>query len=130
MRWGRVLVGVLGLHLVVSVAHGSVHGLAPVPQPPWQQALVLTTVFVGPIAGVALVRRGHPLGVGLFTVSMAAGLLLGGILHFLVENPDHIHRVPANQWRPFFEASALGVFLTGTLGTLTGIWAWHRRSTP
>lgn len=128
MNAERVLGGVLGLHLAVAVAHGSAHGLAPVPQPPWQNVLVLTTVFLGPIAGVALLRRGHSLGIILFTVTMAAGLLLGGILHFLVENPDHVNRVPRNQWRPLFEASAWGVFLTRIIGTVAGTWAWYMGS--
>jgi hypothetical protein len=91
---------------------------------------VLATVFVGPIVGVALVRRGHPLGLGLFTVTMAGGLALGGVLHFLVENPDHIHAVPANQWRYAFQLSAVGVAITGTLGTVAGVWAWKTRAPP
>lgn len=128
MNRERVLSGVLGIHLAVALIHGSAHGLAPVPQPPWQNLLVLATVFVGPIAGVALTWRDHPLGVPVFTVSMVAGMVLGGTLHFLVENPDHIENVPANQWRPLFQASAVGLAITGPLGTVAGVWAWYTRT--
>lgn len=127
MNRDQLLVGVLAIHLAAAIVHGSAHGLVPVPQPPWQTLLVLATVFVGPILGVALVRRGHPYGIELFTLSMAAGLVLGGLLHYLVENPDHIQAVPANRWRPLFEASAAGVGLTGALGTVAGLWDWYTR---
>jgi len=97
-----VLSAVLGLHLAVAVVHGTSHALIPVALPPWQNALVVGSVFVGPILGVGLALRGHPLGLPLFTLSMAGALLLGGSLHFLVENPDHINAIPKSRWRlPF-----------------------------
>ena len=128
MNRDRILTAVLGIHLAVALVHGGTHALVLVALPAWQNVLVLATVFVGPIVGVALVRRGHPLDLGLFTVTMAGGLVLGGVLHFLVENPDHIHAVPANQWRYAFQLSAMGVAITGILGTVAGVWAWDTRA--
>jgi hypothetical protein len=122
-----LLPATLVVHLLAAVAHGSTHALVPVPLGPWLNALVLATVFLGPIAGVALASRGHPLGVPLFTATMAAGLLLGITLHFVVENPDHVHAVPASPWRLPFQASAVGVALTGALGAVVGAWCWRDR---
>lgn len=121
------LPAVLGLHLAVAAVHGTTHSLVPVPLPWWVNLLVLGTVFAGPVAGVALARRGHPAGVPLFTVAMAGALLLGGVLHFLVENPDNVRALPASPWRGLFRASAVGVAVAPAIGTAAGAWCWHGR---
>ena len=66
-------------------------------------------------------------GVPVFTVSMAAGLLLGIGLHFLIENPDHVSALPAGAWRVPFQLSAGGVTLTPRGGAVLGGWQWARR---
>ncbi|WP_276260046.1 hypothetical protein [Haloglomus litoreum] len=121
------LTGALAAHLVVAVVHGVSHGLLPVGLAPWQNAVVLVAVFAGPVAGVALVRRGHPLGLPLFTLTMAVGLVFGGVFHFLLENPDHVHALPAGAWRLPFQITAVGLVLTGAVGTALGGWHWWRR---
>jgi hypothetical protein len=85
------------------------------------------TVFVGPAVGVALLWRGHPLGPPLFTLSMAGAVLLGGSLHFLVDNPDHVHAIPAGPWRLPFRVTAAGVAVTPAIGTAVGLWYWRGR---
>jgi hypothetical protein len=119
---------VLVLHLTVALIHGSTHALLPVVLAPWQNALVLGTVFVGPVVGVVLVRRAHPLGLPLFTATMAGGLLLGGVLHFTIENPDHVHVIPHGPWRVPFQGSAVGVAVTSAIGTAVGVRYWRNRS--
>lgn len=123
-----ILRAVVGLHLVVAIVHGGSHALVPVMLGPLLNGLVLITVFLGPVAGVALERRGHPLGIPLFTTTMAGALVLGGVLHFLIENPDHVAELPASPWRWLFRASAIGVFVTPALGVVVGIWYWLGRS--
>lgn len=122
-----ILIGALALHLAVAAVHGTAHGLMGVGLPLWQNALVALTTFLGPVAGVALAIRDHPVGVPLFTVSMASALALGGLLHFVVESPDHVLAVPSGEWRALFQASALGVLLTPTLGVAAGVWAMSGR---
>lgn len=119
-----ILSAVVGLHLLVAIIHGSSHALVPVSLGPIMNGVVLVTVFLGPIVGVVLERRDHPFGVPLFTVTMAGALVIGGILHFLVENPDHVAELPPSQWRPLFRVSALGVFITPALGLVVGAWYW------
>ena len=120
------LLAALAVHLAAAAVHGATHGLVPVPLPAWANALVLGTVVVGPVAGVALARRGHPVGVPLFTASMTAAFLLGLALHFSVETPDRIDLVPAGPWRLHFQASAVGVAAVQALGIAVG--AWHLRT--
>lgn len=86
-----VLLGLVAAHLVVAAVHGTAHALVPVRLTAWGNAVVVATTFVGPVVGLALAWRGHPLGVPVFTASMAGTLALGGVLRFLVENPDHVH---------------------------------------
>lgn len=122
------LLGVLALHLTVAILHGTTHALVPVPLPVWQNLLVLGMVFVGPVVGASLVIRNHPLGPAVFTVSMAAAFLLGGVLHFLVENPDHVTEIPLRQWRVAFQASAVGVAITPAIGTAIGLHFWRTQT--
>lgn len=122
-----ILLVALGAHLAVAVAHGTSHALLAVTLPGWQNGLVLLTTFLGPVVGVALAVRGHPWGIPVFTVSMAGALVLGGLLHFLVENPDHVRALPLGPWRRPFQATAVGLVLVDTAGLAAGSWAWWTR---
>ncbi|WP_440991595.1 hypothetical protein [Haloarchaeobius baliensis] len=119
----RLLAIILVVHLVAATTHGLTHGLVPVPLPPWQNALVVATTFLGPIFGVVLHARGHRSGLPLFTVSMAGAFLLGVLLHFVVESPDHVHAVSAGTWQLPFQVSAAAVALTPLLGVVVGAWS-------
>lgn len=123
-----ILLAALGGHLAIAVVHGTSHALLSVTLPAWQNGLVVLTTFLGPIVGVALAVRDHPVGVPLFTMSMAGALLLGGVLHFIVENPDHVRAVPTGAWRWPFQASAAGLALIDVAGLAVGIWVWRSRS--
>lgn len=117
-----VLVVVTGLHLLVAFVHGSTHALVPVVLGPVLNGRVVLSVFLGPVASVILVWRGHSLGIPLFTLSMAASLVLGGTLHFVIENPDHVAEIPPSAWRLLFQVSAVGVFITPAVGVVVGAW--------
>lgn len=120
-----VLVAVLLGHLAVSAFHGATHGLVPVPLAPWQNAVVALATFVGPVVGVTLAWREHPVGIPLFTVSMAGALAFGGYFHFVVENPDHVASVPTGRWQLAFQGSAVGVLLANALGAVVGVAYWR-----
>jgi|AntRauTorcE11898_2_1112593.scaffolds.fasta_scaffold03330_2 hypothetical protein len=122
-----VLVALVALHLVVAGTHGVTHSLVPVWLSPEASVLVLATTFLGPVVGVVLAWRSHPVGVPLLAVSMLGAFLTGGILHFVVATPDHVHAIPAGPWRIPFQASAVAVAATSALGTVASTWAWHER---
>ncbi|MDS0277620.1 hypothetical protein NDI85_07430 [Halomicroarcula sp. S1AR25-4] len=115
----------LAVHLLVAAGHGVTHGLVAVSLPAWQNVIVVGTTFVGPIAGVLLARRGHRLGAPLFAMSLVGALAVGGYLHFVLDNPDHVHAIPAGDWRLPFQASAVAVALTEAVGTVVGVQAWQ-----
>jgi len=123
-----VLLGLVAAHLVVATVHGTAHALVPVRLTAWGNAVVVATTFVGPVVGVALAWRGHPLGVPVFTASMAGALATGGVLHFLVENPDHVHAIPAGRWQLPFRASAGALAITQAVAVGVGTWYWYLRA--
>lgn len=88
---------------------------------------MLATTFIGPTLGVLLDRRGHRAGLAVFTVSMLSAFLLGVVLHFVVESPDHVHAVPPDPWRLPFQVTAVAVAATPALGTAVGVWLSRRR---
>jgi hypothetical protein len=114
----------LAVHLVVALAHGATHGLVPVTLPAWQNAVVIATVFVGPVLGLVLDRNGNPAGVPLFTATMAAAFLVGATLHLVVENPDHLRQIPADPWRQPFQVTGLAVVATPAVGAVLGARRW------
>lgn len=119
---------VAGVHLAVALGHGSAHALIPVVLAPWANLLVLGTVFVGPVAGAALAWRGHPAGVPLFTATMAGAFLLGVVLHFAVEGPDHVSAIPADPWRLPFRLTAVALGIVEAGGIAIGAWLWRADS--
>lgn len=128
-----LLLGALGLHLAASTAHGLTHGLVPVDLAPWQDAVVLATTFVGPVAGAAYWLRGGEdasfaprLGLAVFTGSLVTALTFGVYFHFVVWNPDHVHAVPTDPWRLPFQASAVVVAAGNALATAVGFWCLGR----
>ena len=121
------LTAMLVLHLSVAAFHGATHSLVPVGLPAWQNAIIVGTTFAGPILGVVLVWRRHPLGVPLFTVTITGAFLVGGYLHFVLDNPDHIHAIPASPWRLPFQVSSVAVATTEAVGTVLGSWYWQTR---
>lgn len=120
-----LVVAALVVHLAVASAHGLTHGLVPVGLPAWQNGLVVATTFLGPVVGVLLASRSHPLGIPLFALSMLGSFLVGVSLHFLVSNPDHVHAIAPGAWRLPFQASAVAVAATAALGALVGARSWY-----
>lgn len=118
-------------HLLVVVVHGLAHGLIPVDQPPLQQAYVVVVVVLGPLVALALVRRGSVrAGAALLAVSMAGSLVFGGVLHFVLDTPDHVAAVPADPWRLPFRLSAVLLVVTEALGTVAGALLWWQTAEP
>lgn len=126
-RSGVRLAGVALLaHLAVNLAHGVPHATIPVQLPAWLDAVVALTVVGLPVAGVALLWRGRGrLGAALFTLSVAAALLVGLALHFVVPGPDNVAAAPAGPWRLPFRATAVGIAVVDLLAVAAGAWTWR-----
>ena len=113
------------VHLGAAGLHGYSHAIVPVQLSTTLNAMVLLTVFIGPTLGAILDRRNHELGIAIFTVSMIGAMLISGVFHFLIENPDHVSTVPATQAGHLFELSALAVLFTPLIGAAYGARCWH-----
>lgn len=113
-------------HLLVNLAHGVPHAEIPVPLPAWLDATIALTVVVLPVIGVGLLWRGRSeVGAALFTVSVAAALLLGLVLHFVVPGPYNVSAIPDGTWQPPFRTTAVGVAVVDSLATAAGVWTWR-----
>ncbi len=119
LRWtGLAVAG----HLLVAMAHGVPHGLAPVPLATWQTAFVAVAVVAGPPVGLWLAWRGYRRGGGgLVAATGLASFLFGTYYHFLSATPDNVARLEGAWGSPFLltavgiSAFALAVAVTGAL---------------
>lgn len=122
-RERRVAGVALALHLVANLAHGVPHGAIPVPLAAWQWAFVSSVVFLGPVVGFELLRRGREVaGTSLFAGAMAASLAFGLYFHFGPPNPDHVHAVAGVPWGGLFRSTATLVAVVDAVGALVGVW--------
>lgn len=126
-RPGVRLVGLaLVAHLLVSLAHGVPHIALPIPLATWLDVVIALTVAGLPVAGFLLLWRGPSrAGAALFTLSVAAALLIGVLLHVVVPGPDNVATVPDGPWRLPFRLTAVGVAAVDGVATAAGAWTWR-----
>lgn len=122
------LAAVVGLHLIVSLAHGTAHSRAHVLLSPAAMLFVFVVIIAGPLVGIAMVWRAERFGAWIIGVTMAGSLLFGLVNHFVLSSPDHVAQITA-AWRPLFAATAILLVLTEALGsTLAFRVAMHREN--
>ena len=105
------------LHLVIGGVHQYAHAVAEVESsPPLQVLFNVLGVTTAPWAAIWLAwRRYLTIGAVIFSVSMAASLVFGLVLHFAVESPDLYSNV-APVHRTLFLHSAMALALMGFVG--------------
>jgi len=113
------LAGVVVLHLIVTVVHGSAHSGAAVEQGPAAMAFIFLVIIAGPLVGLAWMWLNARMGARLIGVTMAASLLFGLINHFIVPGPDHVAHVAA-AWRGLFGSTAAMLVITEAMGAALG----------
>jgi 4-carboxymuconolactone decarboxylase len=126
-EYGLVLAAVVfTAHLVVHGVHTFAHLALALVLPTGLTVGTLLFVYALPALGIGLLFVGpRRTGVAVFSGALAASLLLGVTLHFLVQNPDHVSSVPPGPWAGPFRATAIAAAVVDGLGTLTGIWLWR-----
>ena len=100
------MAGVVLVHLVITLVHGSAHAQAQVPLSPAATVFVFGVILGGPLIGMGLAWPARRMGAGLVALTMAGALIFGIVNHFVSSSPDHIAHVDP-QWRPLFTASAV-----------------------
>lgn len=122
----RLLSALLVVHLLAHGLHGIPHAAIPVVLEPALTMSVILFMFLLPIAGVVVARRGAVrLGVAMFSIAMAGSLLLASVLHFAVPNPDHVMSVSAGPWQLPFQLTAILLVIPDAIGTVIGATLWR-----
>jgi hypothetical protein len=99
--------GIIVLHLVVNVLHGSAHFHYEIPMAMWQKTFIQVVIFAAPlVAGVLIWTHRLRAGAWLLLVSMTGALIFGVYFHFLLVGPDHISSVSMEGWGLLFLATA------------------------
>ena len=99
------LASLVGLHLLISVAHGSAHSSASVNLSAPATAFVFIVILAGPVVGLAWMFRAPISGARLIGVTMAASLVFGLVNHFVIAGADRVDHV-AMEWRMMFGTTA------------------------
>jgi hypothetical protein len=106
---------VVGVHLILSAAHGAAHTGAQVPLSAAANLFVYIVILAGPLIGLAVSWRFERLGGLIVALTMAGSLIFGVVNHFVLESPDHVSQV-ATGWRMLFGATAALLSVTELLG--------------
>jgi hypothetical protein len=106
---------VVGVHLIVSAAHGAAHTGAHVPLSRAANLFVYLVILAGPLIGLAVSWRFERLGGAIIVLTMAGALIFGVVNHFVLASPDHVRQV-ATEWRMLFGGTAVLLSITELLG--------------
>ena len=110
------LVGVVLVHLGLSLVHGAAHAQANVPLSRAGTLFVFIVILAGPLVGLALTWPAERLGSWLVALTMAGSLVFGLVNHFVLDSADHVTHVQP-EWRALFATTAVLLALTELLGS-------------
>jgi hypothetical protein len=113
------LAGVVVLHLIVTIVHGTAHTGAAVEQGSAAMAFIFLVIIAGPLVGLAWMWLNPRAGARLIGITMAASLLFGLINHFIIPGVDRVDHVAA-AWRGLFESTAVMLVITEAAGAALG----------
>ncbi len=110
-RLARYLVGLVGLHVAVTVVHAAAHVALLVLPAGIDLVFIVAVILIGPVAAVGLLRFYRAPAAALVAAFLGASSAYGFYNHFLVSGPDHVSIVWSQPWTPVFVISgaALGV---------------------
>ena len=113
---------IVGVHLLVSIAHGLAHRELHVGLALPASILVIVVVLIVPLLAMGLLWTAEKrLGLMLLSLSMSGSLLFGLYHHFLAMGPDHVNSQPWSPWGLAFGLTAYALLITEAIGTYAGI---------
>src|SRR5262245_20705203 len=90
-----VITGLVAIHLVASLWHGSAHSQLAVGLPPEKAFFVYVVILIAPIVAASLVwTRYFSMGLLVFFFSMLGALLFGLYHHYILVSPDNVNHLP------------------------------------
>ena len=121
-RWAAYVTAIVGVHLLVNIAHGLAHRELRVGLALPASIVVIVVVLIVPLLAMALVWTVKKrLGLILLTLSMSGSFLFGLYHHFLAMGPDHVNSQPWSPWGLAFGLTAYALLITEAIGTYAGI---------
>ena len=119
----RLAVIIILAHLAAASVHGISHAVLGVPAGSRAGlAVVVASVFVGPLVALAALLRGRRLAGALFlSTSMAAALIYGLAFHYVLRTPDHVAFAPPGLWGDAFGSSAAIIAVLEACGLAAGL---------
>lgn len=91
-----VITGLVAIHLVASLWHGSMHDRLSVNLSNGQTLFVYLVILIAPIIAAALVwTRFVSTSLWLFFLSMLGAFLFGAYYHYVMASPDNINYLPS-----------------------------------
>jgi hypothetical protein len=114
--------GIVLLHFLVNIVHGSAHRELRIGLTPIASAFVILVVLLFPVIAMILIWTAKKqLGLILFSASMFASFVFGLYHHFLAASPDHIHSQPNNAWGFTFVATSYALLILEAIGSYLGV---------
>jgi NADPH:quinone reductase-like Zn-dependent oxidoreductase len=125
-----VITGLVAIHLVATLWHGSAHTELAIALPPGKTIFVYVVILIAPIVSAGLVwTRFVSMGLWVFFLSMLGALLFGAYHHYVLVSPDNIGHLPAGspESHSQFIASAAVIALLELASALYAAFClgWH-----
>lgn len=113
---------VVGLHVIVEIAHGIAHVGANVWLTPVPLAFVIVVIGIAPVVSL-LILNTHA-GSLLLGLSMLGALLFGVYNHFIADGADNAAHV-LGTWHLPFEITGYLLVILEVAGVLAGAWCLY-----
>jgi hypothetical protein len=119
------VIGVILIHLAVSLVHGLAHSRLGIGLNAAQEIFVGAVITASPlVAGYLLWKNKLRAGGALLAASMAGALVFGAFYHFIAPGTDNVnHHVPIGSanWKDLFDQTAAGLAGLELLGIILGL---------
>lgn len=123
-RTVRYAIGVILIHLAVSLVHGLTHSRLGIGLSTAQRIFVVTVITVAPlVAGYLLWKNKLRSGGALLAASMAGAFIFGVFYHFIAPGADNVnHQLPLGlaNWTRLFDQTAVGIAVLEVVGLIFG----------
>jgi NADPH:quinone reductase-like Zn-dependent oxidoreductase len=125
-----VVTGLVAIHFVATLWHGSAHTQLAIGLPIEKTIFVFVVILIAPIVAAGLVwTRYASLGLWVFFLSMLGALLFGAYHHYVLVSPDNIGHLPTGSpdSHSQFIASAAVIALLELASALYGAYCLGSR---
>lgn len=121
----RYAIGVILIHLSVSLVHGLTHSRLGIGLSTAQRIFVVTVITVAPlVAGFLLWKDKLRSGGALLAASMAGAFIFGVFYHFIAPGADNVnYQLPLGManWTRLFDQTAFGIAVLEVVGLILGL---------